>query len=421
MSQPADHQHIGVVVPARGRGLRANVLETADRRHHVPFIGDVAGRTPQVAAGFGAPVPHVGSPVAHAVDDIPVDLIQRLAHDHVGFLDRLFLGVPFDLQVAAIVVFEVIHAPFGPSPGVGEFMPVAPRIISAGRGPGRGVDAEFESQGVDVVAEAFEIREFFVREEPAVSRTRIRRPSVVDIHIRPSVGQEFFVHGAGGIAHLRVVDREPPAIPAVPAHGRSQGDLRPYFQQYLPFGFPEGILRCQQHPKIPFGGHTARYQARTGIELQPFGKPLRPVRHRAFAAGHDRHQEGIARAGAVYERIVDLRRFGARGGQDIFTLGDRPGPDGQGFHLPARGDPHLQPVGMVVHDPVAGLLDQQQDFVQAGQVDVERTGSIALAHHAAVPQHLPVTGVSRQTGFYRPRPPPRRWRRHRRRARTAYG
>lgn len=45
---------------------------------------------------------------------------------------------------------------------------------------------------------------------------------------------------------------------------------------------------------------------------------------------------------------------------------------------------------MVVHDPVAGLLDQQQDFVQAGQVDVERTGSIALAHHTAVPQHLPV-------------------------------
>ena len=191
------------------------------------------------------------------------------------------------------------------------------------------------------------------------------------------------MHGAGGIAHLRVVDREPPAIPAVPAHGRSQGDLRPYFQQHLPFGFPEGILRCQQHPEIPFGGHTARYQARTGIELQPFGKPLRPVRHRAFAADHDRHQEGIARAGAVYERIVDLRRFGARGGQDIFTLGDRPGPDGQGLHLPARGDLHLQPVGMVVHDPVAGLLDQQQDFVQAGQVDVERTGSIALAHHAA--------------------------------------
>jgi len=43
---------------------------------------------------------------------------------------------------------------------------------------------------------------------------------------------------------------EPPAIPAVPAHGRSQGDLRPYFQQYLPFGFPEGILRCHDDAKV---------------------------------------------------------------------------------------------------------------------------------------------------------------------------
>ena len=71
---------------------------------------------------------------------------------------------------AAQVVLEVIDAPVGIHLGVLFFVAERAFVVGAGLGAGRGVDAELEALGVDVVGERFHVRELGVGVEDAAAR-----------------------------------------------------------------------------------------------------------------------------------------------------------------------------------------------------------------------------------------------------------
>ena len=101
----------------------------ADAGHAAPGVADVAGGAPAVAADLGAPLPHVAHAVlAEAVDDVAVDLVERLSHDEVRLLQLGQVGFGLgDLAVGAPVVLQIIEAPLGITLGVLRLVLVAGR------------------------------------------------------------------------------------------------------------------------------------------------------------------------------------------------------------------------------------------------------------------------------------------------------
>lgn len=177
---------------------------------------------------------------------------------------------------------------------------------------------------------------FSFREEPAVGRMHIRPSSVSQrtLSVHPP-GQEFS-YGAGGIAHLRVVDHRAPASPTFAHEGDSHDQaIAALFSATLPFTSEAHSPLAA--PEI-LGGHWPGTFIKTtlhGIETSPSRKPSRPCaigvrRCRWFAS---RHQEGITGRRASGHDITDLRRSGLAG-RDITTIQDRPGPDAGGAPPP---------------------------------------------------------------------------------------
>ena len=202
----------------------------------------------------------------------------------------------------------------------------------------------------------------------------------------------------------------------------------PIFSNISRSAFPRAFSAVSSTLNSPSAGTRPVIRPVRGFELQPFGKPLRPVRHRAFAAGHDRHQKGIARAGAVYTSGLSICGVSGLAGVRIYLPLEIGLARDDGLHLSARGDLHLQPVGMVVHrsrPPASSTSSRTLSRPDKSTSDARAASPLRM--HTAVPQHLPVAEDSEpvfpgeQVFISSAPPPPRRWRRHRRRARTAYG
>jgi hypothetical protein len=81
----ADLEHVRVVPVARLGMLDDLKLSEADALHRFPAVADVEGSAPQIAAGLGAPLPHVARAViAEAIDDGAAGLQQCVAHLLIG-------------------------------------------------------------------------------------------------------------------------------------------------------------------------------------------------------------------------------------------------------------------------------------------------------------------------------------------------
>ena len=71
-----------------------------------------------------------------------------------------------------------------------------------------------------------------------------------NIHIRPSVCMQLFIHHAGSLAHFLIIYRKSPAIPTVPSHRRSQSNPVSYFQGNFFFGYTFFVHGFQKHFEI---------------------------------------------------------------------------------------------------------------------------------------------------------------------------
>ena len=225
----ADLEHVGIVPVARAGILLAAVLVEADVGHGVPAVADVAGCPPQVAAHTGAPLADVEhSILAETVHHRPARRAQREAHLLVG-RSVLFLGV--HARGGAPIVLQVIDAPGGPRPGVLLLVTVAGGITRAGQAAGTGVDADFQSLGVDVAGQRLHVGELFVGQDIPVG-VAAGFPRVVDIDVDVArVAHAAGGDGVGHFAHALVVHPAGEFVPTVPAHRR--GERQPIGRQRL--------------------------------------------------------------------------------------------------------------------------------------------------------------------------------------------
>ncbi len=330
---PADeahHQHVGIVpVPRAGEGCPL-VLAEPLRGHARPGVADVAGGAPGVGVGrpFVCLLERGG--VREAVDDVPPAVTERVAH----------LAHVLDV-VRVPVVLQVVEAPLGPlaSVGPGERIPAvaapdlllvdgavpgpfgivggAAHVAGVGRDPRSRVDADLQSQGVDLVGEALEVGKLLVRLDRVVGAAALALPGVVDVHVAPAVLDEARLHHrAGGRAHLRGVDEGTAGVPAVPAEGRRQGQAVPADDAQLALGLAEHVLGGERHDVLAGRRHRARDATRARVELQARGQVHGAVGHGPLAGGGDREEEGMTRPHPEDLRPVDAGGGRGLGGQD---------------------------------------------------------------------------------------------------------
>ena len=203
-------------------------LVEADLGHALPGIVDVARGAPEIAAHVGAPLPHIVPAVlAKAVDDGAAGLEQCLMHFLVGLVHDLHLLclivgrlLAHDLAKTAEVILQVVDAPLRIGLGVLLFMPIAARVLSAGFGPGTGVDADLQSFGVDVVGQRLHVGKFVVGLDESIG-VALALPGVVDV----DVDVAGIAHAGGH--HARQRRRARPHHSRVPAK---------WFQLFHPMG-----------------------------------------------------------------------------------------------------------------------------------------------------------------------------------------
>ncbi len=142
-SKPSDNQHICIIVLAWSGSGGAYILEGTDCQHYIPFVCNISCSAPLVSTGLGTPIPYIGRSISYAEDDIPIDFVQGTPHYKIRLLDSAFLRILLDLQITAIIIFEIINSPAGPSPGVNFIVLIASNVSTASRRSGRRINAEF--------------------------------------------------------------------------------------------------------------------------------------------------------------------------------------------------------------------------------------------------------------------------------------
>ncbi len=103
------------------------------------------------------PVPGLPrAPVAGGEQNIPSCGFEGHAH---GLVTVYAIGI---FRKIAIIVFQVIYAPLGKLPGIGEFVVIAGGVSGAGQNTGTGIHTEFEPFAVDIVGYGLHpVGEFF--------------------------------------------------------------------------------------------------------------------------------------------------------------------------------------------------------------------------------------------------------------------
>ena len=311
---------------------------------------DVARRAPAVG------VPHplrgvaVGCAVREAVNDVAVERPKGVVHLldvviveripvvlevvdtpfapllHVGLHEGVRAEVPDFGPVLPVVaalflitVMLVVPAFFDPLVDAVGVVRVAADMRGIGPDPRRGVDAHPQAHVVNLAYKALHVGEFRVRLDRVVFAAAFALPSVVDVDVGPAVvGESAFDHRARRREHLLLRDVARPAVPAVPAHRRSERDFVAHDDLQVALAAARRICGFQVHGIFARSGYASRDPSGFGVEFQPFGKPLGRESHRTDARRGDRVEEFRTRADAEDAGAVDARGVGGFRGQDVF-------------------------------------------------------------------------------------------------------
>ena len=146
----AHHQHIHIVVAAgAGEGLLVQ-LGPGDVPDGVPGIVDVLRGAEELrAGGADPPVNLLRSLLAGGEDNLPAAVGQRQPHSAVEGLVVQVLGLE------AVVVLQIVHAPFRELAGVFKLVVQAAGVVGAGPGAAAAIHAEAEAHLVQGVGEPF--------------------------------------------------------------------------------------------------------------------------------------------------------------------------------------------------------------------------------------------------------------------------
>ena len=168
------------------------------------------------------------------------------------------------------------------------------------------------------VAQSLHVREFLIGLDAAVRRPLVGLPGIVDVHVGIAViGQPPVDEGGGRGHHLLLRHAQGPAVPAVPAHGRSQADLVAHFQ---------GEFRPRLPLRVPGDEHqriVSRHRAASaqdsflGIQHNALRKSLHSIFHGLFAREGQSEDDRGTGAYAKHQRAVIARCGGCRRREDV--------------------------------------------------------------------------------------------------------
>ncbi len=246
---------------------------------------------------------------------------------------KLFRGLGLGLGLLGVpVVFQVIDAPGRPLAGVVlgkgnrahrafHLGPRAARIVRAaadiagvGRFPGRGIDADLQSQGVNLIAHGRHVGELGVGLDAVEFSAPLALPGVVDVDVGPAVvDQPAGGHGPRGVDHVLALDRAVIGVPTVPAHGRGEGDFVADDDAKGLLRLALGIAGAERHLIDAAGGQRAGDLPCGRVKVQAGGEIPDGKNHRPIAAGGDVVQERAAGPDAENGGSVDAGgggRFG---------------------------------------------------------------------------------------------------------------
>ena len=199
----ADDEHVDIVGAAGCGAVPLSELRHCVAPYGLKIIVDVAGAAVQVRA-YGAH-PCVRFFLTHGAageNDIASGRAQRHTHGEVRIFDIAASGV------VAQVVFEIVNAPFGKLTRVLVFVTEAAGKSLAGKRARRGINAELQSLGMNIVSYILHaVRELLGIDDELPVAALAQHPRVVYDHVLISrVAVSFFNHGIGGLENKLFVD-----------------------------------------------------------------------------------------------------------------------------------------------------------------------------------------------------------------------
>ena len=163
------------------------------------------------------------------------------------------------------------------------------------------------------VAQAFHVRKLLIRLDPAVRSPLVGLPGIVDVHVGIAIiGKTPVDEGGRRSHHLFLRNAQGPAVPAVPAHGRGQGDLVAHLAGFLLVADEErAAVHHQEQRPFRVGIVPDR---RVNVHFQ--GDRLRdPAVEQQFEGGFlvpDGGMGVISRSGGVGNILFHLHLIGRR-------------------------------------------------------------------------------------------------------------
>ena len=333
--EPSDNQHVGIG-PESGMRPRDLFHRRIGRvQHGAPAILQIAPCPPDVRPVRLAPLR--GAVAAAVGIDEVARLLQQFVVQHAERLDvvRLHWLAPRRLPkehllVVAPVVLHVVDAPFGPGRRIDRLVSIAAFVARARRRSWRGIDAELESKGMEIIRQRLHVREIRIRHDAAVGETygtlasrlpdaplgiRLRRPlpAIVEVHIAPTmIGQPLLDENASRLADDFVRHPRPPGVPCAPAHRRREADPIADTNGERLLRTPYGVPGRENQPIVAPRGNRPRQKTRLRVEDQSFRKPLHLDRERSLSRHGNTVQDRTSRPNAVLGGAVDARLWSLR-------------------------------------------------------------------------------------------------------------
>ena len=182
-------------------------------------------------------------------------------------------------------------------PGARGIVARSPGIPGVRGDPGRRVDSRLQTHRVNFITKLFHVGKLAVSLKTAVMAHTRALPGVVDVHVGPAVvDQTRRNHGSRRFEHFFLVHRTCPAIPAIPAHGRSQGELVADHDTQLLGGGTPGVAGVELDREHSLGFELSGNLAGVSIERQTLRQAAGAILHRPFARGRDSVQKRRSRA-----------------------------------------------------------------------------------------------------------------------------
>ena len=171
---------------------------------------------------------------------------------------------------------------------------------------------------MNIGAQLLHVRKSLIGLERQSGSLPLALPRVVDVDVGPAmVGEAGRDEHAGRAQDLLLVDGLGPAVPAVPAHRRREGDAVSADNLELLFRLAPGVAGAQYHGMLAGGLEHTGDLASGRIQHQAGRQAVDRILHRAFAGSRDRVHERCARGDSENTRPIDPRGGGRRRGEDL--------------------------------------------------------------------------------------------------------